>query len=195
MLSSLYMIIIIIRIAIVMMTLSYTEHGLSPFLIFLSLPQADADNNEVQLKVLQIVLQLANSLSADSYASQYLTMDNVCSMISISLQLCRGDAGSVSVSSTAFATARQLVALVMDAAGEALSNEKLPHSDDLVDHTSTASPTGTQTKSSPTNLPLCAQLLVSDMSLFVKGKMGEWIRSKFYYLLFDDITYIYILDL
>jgi hypothetical protein len=128
--------------------------------------------------VLQIVLQLANSLSADVYASQYLTTENVCSMMTLALLLCGGDTSSMSVSSTAFATVRQLVALVMDAAGETLlsgTSTSTSHSLQQSDAPVTASDSKSTTYHE--NLPKCAQLLVYDLTLFLRGVTGEWIRG------------------
>eukprot|EP00602_Paraphysomonas_sp_CaronLab_P007358 CAMPEP_0185034758 /NCGR_PEP_ID=MMETSP1103-20130426/24887_1 /TAXON_ID=36769 /ORGANISM="Paraphysomonas bandaiensis, Strain Caron Lab Isolate" /LENGTH=2224 /DNA_ID=CAMNT_0027571539 /DNA_START=141 /DNA_END=6815 /DNA_ORIENTATION=+ len=135
--------------------------------------QAKSGNTEIQLKVLQIVLQLANSLSVDIFASQYLTVENVCGMITLALQLCGNDMTSVSVSSTAFATVRQLVALIMDATSESVSVDQMKQ---VGSHASrTTSPASTRT--SQDSLPSCAELLVTDLALFLRGKMGEWIKG------------------
>eukprot|EP01041_Mallomonas_annulata_P004581 gene4581-9106_t len=93
--------------------------------------QAVSGRAEVQLKVLQIVLQLANSLSAETLSSEYLTETNVCGMMHLGLQLCDGNKFNVSVSSTAFATVRQMMALVMDGA--------ITASTPFTSHTSTSS--------------------------------------------------------
>jgi hypothetical protein len=71
------------------------------------------------MKVLQIELQLANSISADQFSVQYLTESTVISLFSLALQLC--DGSMVSVSSTAFATVRQIIAIVYDSACDSLT--------------------------------------------------------------------------
>lgn len=112
----------------------------------------------------------------DVYASQYLTTDNICSMMTLALMLCGSDTSSMSVSSTAFATVRQLVALVMDAAGDALLHDVNPlqHSD-----SQTRAQASTKSISPHEHLPKCAELLVFDLTLFLKGKTGEWIRGRY----------------
>lgn len=117
------------------------------------------------------MLQLANSLAIDLFASQYLTVENVCRMISLALQLCSfGESSSsattsVSVSTTAFATVRQLVALVMDATSEILASSGSSSAGNL------------RSSSAQENLPRCAVLLIKDLAFYIRGKPGEWIRG------------------
>ena len=90
-------------------------------------------------------------------------------MMTLALLLCANDTLSMSVSSTAFATVRQLVALVMDAAAEALHGMEASASE---------KPAAIMLMSSAqANLPHCARLLVSDLTLHLRGKAGEWIRG------------------
>lgn len=130
------------------------------------------------MKVLQIVLQLANFLVSDSVATQYLTTPNVCGMLTLCLQLCGSGStatetksvsmSNVSVYSTAFATTRQLIALVMDTTAEILQAEERA-----------GGAGGKFTGNIPIDyLPECARLLVSDLSRFVRGLPGEWIAGR-----------------
>jgi len=106
-----------------------------------------------------------------------LSESNVCGMMMLSLQLCDPKGGNVSVTSTAFATARQLVALVMDSTSESLhdfngnsaSIEKI-ETDNIVGNV--LSP----------GLVHSAILLVKDFSLFLRGISGEWLKGKSIYI-------------
>lgn len=126
--------------------------------------QAGSGRSEVQLKALQIVLQLANSLAAEPSSQPYLSETNVSGMLQLALQLCYIDAkqSNVSVSSTAFPTVRQLVALIMDGASEALMSSQV---DSSISSTSTSS------------LPQCALLLVTELTHFLHGSPGEWMKG------------------
>lgn len=92
-------------------------------------------------------------------------------MLTLALQLCSfgessltGGTTSVSVSTTAFATVRQLVALVMDATSEILASNS-------------NSSGSLRSSSAQENLPRCATLLVKDLAFFIRGQPGEWIRG------------------
>jgi hypothetical protein len=87
--------------------------------------QAGTGRADTQLKLLQILLQLANSLTQSPTSSQYLTEATMCSFLTISLQLCDGKS-NVSVSSTAFATARQIISIAMDGANDLFISSYTP---------------------------------------------------------------------
>ena len=77
--------------------------------------QATSGKSEQQVKLLQIILQLITLLSKNSSFSKHLTESTISSFLSLSFQLC-GDRGSVSVSSTAMTTARQVMSTILDGA-------------------------------------------------------------------------------
>ena len=103
--------------------------------------------------VLQILLLMANSLSSTGSRSEFLTEATVCSFITQCLKMSRDSRSSVSVSSTALSTARQIATLVMNAAA-------------------TSSPCPGSSESS-----LSAQKLVRDLTLFSRGLPGDWIKG------------------
>jgi hypothetical protein len=98
---------------------------------------------------------MANSLSTTVVRSQYLTEATVGSFIAQCLKISRDSRISVSVSSTALNTARQIVTLVMDAAAATIQSD------------SSASSESSQS----------AQRLVRDISLFSRGLPGEMIKG------------------
>lgn len=152
--------------------------------------QVGCGNGEIQLKILQIVLQLANSLAQDSsLVGQYLTQATIGSMLVISLQLIDSStlnmssgtssgaarlgistgnmvAGntSVAVSSTAFATTRQLVALVMDAACDFLDMEHDPAKENPA-------------RRSSSQISESALLILKELASFVSGDRAELTNS------------------
>jgi hypothetical protein len=80
--------------------------------------QASAPRTEFHLKIVQILLQLANSLSVsvNAASAQYLTEATVSSFLSLCFKMSKDSRSSISVTSTALSTARQIVTIVMDAA-------------------------------------------------------------------------------
>ena len=96
---------------------------------------------------------MANSLSSTGSRSEFLTEATVCSFISQCFKMSRDSRSSVSVSSTALSTARQIATLVMNAAA-------------------TSSPCPGSSESS-----LSAQKLVRDLTLFSRGLPGDWIKG------------------
>lgn len=98
---------------------------------------------------------MANSLSTTVVRSQYLTEATVGSFIAQCLKISRDSRISVSVSSTALNTARQIVTLVMDAAAATIQSD------------SSASSESSQS----------AQRLVRDISLFSRGLPGEMVKG------------------
>ena len=113
--------------------------------------QATSGKFEIQLKILQIVLQLVTSLSTSDVALQYLTESTVNSFLGLTMGMCGPDS-SMSVTSTALATTRQIITIVMDALNRAPS-------------------------SSSSSLSTSALSLVKDLLLYIKGGAGEWVRG------------------
>lgn len=143
--------------------------------------QASSGRSEQQLKLLQILLQLVNSLSKSAASAQHLTEATVCSFLTLSLQLCDGRSSpSLSVSSTALATARQVLAIVMDGAYTVFFGPKQTN----VSNNSIATfcnvdvdvvvPTPAQIHTSFTQSSL---LLIRDISLFMRSLPGEWLKG------------------
>jgi len=81
--------------------------------------QASLGRAEVQMKVLQIGLQLANAVAVDSMEN--FSEDTIRAFLLLALRLCDSSAASVSVSSTALVTTRQITALVLNGAAGTLS--------------------------------------------------------------------------
>lgn len=138
--------------------------------------QASSKILDVQLKLLQVELQLANSLAQNPESAQYLTESVFCGFLTLALQLC--DSGSksntLSVSSTALGTARQIIAFVMDGAKALFATTG----------TGSGSTPGSASNSTEVNVDqasskysLTAIMLVREMCLFIQGLPGEWIRG------------------
>ena len=102
---------------------------------------------------------MANSLSLSASRSQYLTEATVCSFITQCLKMSRDSRSSISVSSTALSTARQISTLIMDATAVSLAN-------------SSSNLNSTSSESS-----ISAQRLIIDLALFSRGLPGEWIKG------------------
>lgn len=134
--------------------------------------QAATGRPDSQLKLLQILLQLANSLKT---SPQYLTEPTVCTFLQLSLQLCDGR-NSVSVSSTAFATARQILALVMDGVRDIFATDMLSIKGDS--ENSTLHLDRPRPDEATQSLSLSAQLFIKDVILFIRGFAGEWLRGE-----------------
>lgn len=134
--------------------------------------QGSSKTSEVQLKVLQVVLQLANSLNQTAETAQHLTESTFCSFLTLAMQMC--DTGSknnvLAVSTTALSTTRQIVALVMEGAHTLFpllhGEEKLAK--DIVEVT---------VDQASSKYSLTAIMLVREMCLFVQGMPGDWIRG------------------
>jgi hypothetical protein len=150
--------------------------------------QAGSGKSEHQLKLLQILLLLVNSLSQNVTSYHYLTESTVNSFLMLALQLCDGR-GNISVSSTALATARQVLAIVMDGANNTFfgNKSKNPTIDDneyqkkntnsgklSVSSSSVLNVTDEQINAS---IAISAQLLIKDISLFMRSMPGEWLRG------------------
>ena len=101
-------------------------------------------------------------------------------MLFLGMSLCENK-NNVSVSSTAFATVRQLVALIMDGASEALMHGNTSISNPAISPKST---TSTVTETDHMNTPgvqstlgNCAVLLIHELALYIRGSPGEWLRG------------------
>jgi len=143
--------------------------------------QANSGRAESQLKLLQIILQLANFLSRDSTSSQYLTESVICGFLTISVQLC-DIRNNVSVSSTAFATTRQIVTIAMNGVKTLYDSKKIAGGED----SAVSNRTGGEDSSrgaigidfTSASITISAQMLVKDFSLYARGQPGEWIKGK-----------------
>lgn len=78
--------------------------------------QAISPKCENQLKILQVIVQLATLLCEDYSNRPYLSEQTITSFLSVSLTFC-DTKQSVSVTTASLGTARQLVGLIMDHAG------------------------------------------------------------------------------
>lgn len=134
--------------------------------------QASSKIVDVQLKLLQVVLQLANSLAQNADSTQYLTESIFCGFLTLALQLC--DSGSksntLSVSSTALGTARQIIAFVMDGAKALFLFTGGGDSNVTAD-------AEVNVDQASSKYSLTAIMLVREMCLFIQGLPGEWIRG------------------
>lgn len=121
--------------------------------------QASAPRTEFQLKIVQILLQLANSLSVNAASAQYLTEATVGSFLNLCFKMSKDSRSNISVTGTALSTARQIITIVMDAATAGYESS--------IDDTSSSSSSS-----------LSAQLLVRDLCFFCRAMPGEWIKGE-----------------
>lgn len=149
--------------------------------------QAGSGKSEHQLKLLQILLLLVNSLSQNAVSYHYLTESTVNSFLMLALQLCDGR-GNISVSSTALATARQVLAIVMDGATNTFfGNKSINSTNDDNEYQKKNTNSGKLSISSSVlkvtaeqvnaSIAISAQLLIRDISLFMRSMNGEWLRG------------------
>jgi hypothetical protein len=115
--------------------------------------QAAAGKQELQLKILQVLLPLANGLTAKDSSSHFMNDAVLRSFFTITLSLCETRC-NVSVSTTAQATIRQLISMLMEQLVSAASSSEAKE-----------------------NYASSALLLVNDFVLFFQGKSGEWCRG------------------
>lgn len=164
--------------------------------------QANSGKSEGQLKLLQIILQLANFLSQDPMNSQYMTEPVICSFLGISfqvqfivyrlnllynspnpstfLQLC-DSRNNISVSNTGFATGRQIISIVLNnvqTLHEKNENSCKESSDSTAQAPAIANTAAINDFTSAATT-ISSQLLVKDIALFLKGQPAEWIKGKF----------------
>jgi hypothetical protein len=118
--------------------------------------QTSTGKSEHLMKVLQVLLLIVNLLSADETNFQYLTDSTLHSLFSLCLLIGDGR-GSVSLASTALATASQVILMVL------VEIERIQ-------------PSGQDIQSSPkyTSLVNSANNLLSDIVNFAFLKPGEW---------------------
>ena len=162
--------------------------------------QVSCNKVDVQLKLLQVVLQMANSLAQSPEASMFLTESVFCGFLTLALQLCdngtssngkngsssNSSSGGVSlaVSSTALGTARQIIGLVMDGAlalfpgAEARSNiTNLSSNNSSTNHSSKHGVVEVSVDQASSKYSLTAIMLVRELCLFVQALPGDWIRN------------------
>ena len=123
------------------------------------------------------MLQLANALAVDPTSIEFLTTDVIGAMLTVSLQLSDATGHHVSVVSSAFATVRQLMAIIMDDASENLLSQL------QLRGSAKESPAKAQGKNmapvpNTNELPKCAELFIKDLSSFAKGLPGDWLHGK-----------------
>eukprot|EP01038_Epipyxis_sp_PR26KG_P018236 gene18236-25652_t len=134
--------------------------------------QVSSTKFDQQLKLLQILLQMANWLSRDSQSSQFLTETTVCSFLTLSLQLCESK-NNISVSSTALGTARQIIALIMDGT---LAMYRANNAD-VVSNGNENEVYSSEADLASSSFSLCSIMLIREVALFVRGMPGEWLRG------------------
>lgn len=134
--------------------------------------QASSPRTEFHLKILQILLQLANSLSITKNSASFLTDATVCAFLTLSLKLARDSRGGIAVASTSLSTARQIISLVMDAARASLTGSFGKEDRLMLVANATADDAMTANGSVQSAL-----LIVKDFGLFSRGLPGEWIKG------------------
>ena len=115
---------------------------------------------------------MANSLSLTTSRSQYLTEATVSSFLTQCLKIGRDSRSSVSVTSVALSTVRQIATLVMDAA---VASCAVASSAVAVSSSSSSSSSSADTPSSESSIS--TQRLIIDLTLFCRGLPGEWIKG------------------
>lgn len=148
--------------------------------------QVSSPKLEVQLKVLQVLLQITNSLSKDMELSSVPGVDDswqerfhhinestLFSFLSLALHLCGSQASNVSVSSTAEGTATQIVNVIMDAAKAQFSSRRAA-SGDTAQRTDEWLVTAEQASS---KFSLTAMMLVRDLCALADGKPPTAIKG------------------
>ena len=134
--------------------------------------QASSPRTEFHLKILQILLQLANSLSITKISASFLTDATVCAFLTLSLKLARDSRGGIAVASTSLSTARQIISLVMDAARASLTGS-FGKEDRLMLLAKTTIDDATTANGSVQS----GLLIIKDFGLFSRGLPGEWIKG------------------
>lgn len=122
------------------------------------------------------MLQLANALAVDPTSIEFLTTSVIGAMLTVSLQLSDPASHHSSVVSSAFATVRQLMAIIMDDASENLLSQQQIRS------AVGESPAKSQNRSmapvpNSNELPKCAELFIKDLTNFAKGLSGDWLNG------------------
>lgn len=134
--------------------------------------------SEIQLKVLQVVLQLANSLVVDPSCVEYLTPSIMAAMFAIAFQLCDANANHSTIASTGFATARQLMALIMDDAMEnLLPSSSSAGSPAIGGPAGGPRPFDATSGAMPSQLPKCAELFILDLGNFIRSQPADWLKG------------------
>ena len=124
--------------------------------------QAASGRSELQLKILQMLLHVGTQLASSEELCSYLTPATLRGFFSLLLDLCCEAA--LSVSTTALATLRQVVAIVLDP---------------LSTTAAASAPAVARTNSREVKEGFAESALafVGDLSLFARGQPGEWCRG------------------
>jgi hypothetical protein len=122
--------------------------------------QAASGKPELQLKILQMLLHLASLLSAREDQANYLTEPTVRGFFNIMLSM-SSDGCSMSVSTTALATTRQMVAIILDPLRESTRTTSMPQ----------------YSREVKEGFSKSAVAFVGDLTLYAKGDAGEWCRG------------------
>ncbi|KAJ1431793.1 hypothetical protein B484DRAFT_395320, partial [Ochromonadaceae sp. CCMP2298] len=153
--------------------------------------QATSASPEVQLKLLQVVLQLANCLPeegrGEGEVAAHLTEGIFCGFLTLALQLCEARC-SLSVSSTALGTARQIIGQVMGGAcalfpayrqegGAGAGAGTGAGAGAGAEVEADYSAVGVSVEQAGSQYALTAIMLVRELGLFAQGMPGEWIRG------------------
>lgn len=139
--------------------------------------KANTGKTDIQLKVLQVVLQLANALAVDPTSIEFLTTAVIGTMLTVSMQLSDASTCHASVVSSAFATVRQLMAIIMDDASENLLSPQPMHRAASGESPAKAVVKNMAPVPNSNELPKCAELFIKDLSNFAKGLSGEWLHG------------------
>ena len=117
---------------------------------------------------------MANSLSLTTSRSQYLTEATVSSFLTQCLKIGRDSRSSVSVTSVALSTVRQIATLVMDAA---VASCAVASSAVAVSSSSSSSSSSGSADTPSSESSISTQRLIIDLTLFCRGLPGEWIKG------------------
>ena len=120
--------------------------------------QASSGKSEIQLKILQVLLYMANYLSTSESLVHYLNEATLRGFFTLTLSMCDSKC-AVSVSTTAQATIRQLISIILDPLRPSLTLSSI---------------SSIEVKSNYTNCALC---LMSDIVLCIQSNPGEWCKS------------------
>jgi len=120
--------------------------------------QVGTGKAEIQLKILQILLHLANMLAVTDSSAHYLNEATLKTFFTLTLGLCETKS-AVSVSTTAQATIRQLISIIMD---PLMLASTLPSS------------SSSEVKA---NYQSCGLSLGTDLVLCCQNEAGEWCRG------------------
>ena len=131
--------------------------------------QASSGTSEIQMKVLQIEVQIANTIAKDPISADHFTEQIVHSLLFLAIELCNGP--HVAVTSTASVTIRQITGIVLDSAAETMMfNKGVANRDDVGDVNVNAVPTIGSVKS--------ILKFIKDLSLSCRDESTSWLPGK-----------------